>query len=78
MHRRATVCVIGLEVSKKLFPYEDPIDKRVRIAGTMLSSDVYQVVGVLEPSSGGTEETATYIQFIEHNLKALIAALERE
>ncbi len=58
MRRRATVCVIGLEVSKKLFPYEDPIGKRVRIAGTMLSRDVYQVVGVLEPSTGGTAETS--------------------
>ncbi len=58
MHRRANVCVIGFEVSRKLFPYEDPIGKRVRIAGTMFSADVYDVVGVLEPSTGGTEETA--------------------
>jgi len=58
MHKRANVCVIGLEVSRKLFPYEDPIDKHVKIAGTMLSVDYYRVVGVLEPSTGGTEETA--------------------
>jgi hypothetical protein len=27
--------------------------------------------------SGGTEETDTYIRFIEHNLKTLVDALEK-
>ncbi len=58
MRRRAPVCVIGFEVARKLFPYEDPIGKRVKIAGTIVSVDFYHVVGVLEPSVGGTAETA--------------------
>ncbi|MCS7470222.1 ABC transporter permease [Stieleria sp. ICT_E10.1] len=41
-----TVCVISAGVAERLFPYEDPLGKRVYIPE---SKDYYRVVGVLEP-----------------------------
>jgi putative ABC transport system permease protein len=43
MERRATVCVIGSDVAKALFPYEDPIEKSIRV-----NSRVFRVIGVME------------------------------
>src|ERR1051326_5869194 len=33
VHERANVCVLGRDVVKALFPYEDPLDKDLKIAG---------------------------------------------
>ena len=44
MQDRSNVCVLGVDVVHALFPYEDPIDKEVRIKG-----NPYRVVGVMEP-----------------------------
>ena len=44
--RADTVCVISAGVAERLFPYEDPLGKRVYIPE---SQDYYRVVGVLEP-----------------------------
>jgi len=44
--RSDTVCVLSSGVAKKLFPYEDPLGKRVYIPE---SEDYYSIVGVLEP-----------------------------
>jgi putative ABC transport system permease protein len=44
MENRDNVAVIGVDVVHALFPYEDPIDKEVRIDG-----NPYRVVGVMEP-----------------------------
>src|SRR5882762_2570415 len=44
MESRANVCVIGIDVVHALFPYEDPIDKDIRLNG-----NPYRVVGVMEP-----------------------------
>ncbi|KAA5538747.1 ABC transporter permease [Roseiconus nitratireducens] len=44
--RSDTVCVISAGVAKKLFPYEDPIGKRIYIPE---STDYYNIVGVLKP-----------------------------
>ena len=44
MESRVNVCVIGVDVVHALFPYEDPIDKDIRING-----NPFHVVGVMEP-----------------------------
>jgi putative ABC transport system permease protein len=44
MHDRSNVCVLGVDVLHALFPYEDPLDKDVRING-----NPYHVIGVMEP-----------------------------
>ena len=44
MESRENVCVIGVDVVHALFPYEDPIDKDIRING-----NPFHVVGVMEP-----------------------------
>lgn len=43
--RRETNCVIAAKVAERLFPYEDPLGKRVYIPE---NQDFYTVVGVLE------------------------------
>ncbi len=44
MQDRSNVVIIGVDVKQALFPYEDPIDKEVRIEG-----NPYRVIGVMEP-----------------------------
>ena len=44
MRDRSNICVLGVDVLRALFPYEDPLDKEVRIGG-----NPYRVVGVMEP-----------------------------
>ncbi len=44
--KRQDVCVLAARVAERLFPFEDPIGKRIYIAE---HTDFYQVVGVLEP-----------------------------
>lgn len=44
MENRDNVCIIGVDVVHALFPYEDPIDKDIRING-----NPYKVIGVMEP-----------------------------
>jgi putative ABC transport system permease protein len=41
---RSNVLVLGVDVKQALFPYEDPVDKDVRING-----NPYRVIGVMEP-----------------------------
>ena len=41
---RSNVLIIGVDVKQALFPYEDPIDKEVRIEGKP-----FRVIGVMEP-----------------------------
>ncbi|MBI9072082.1 MAG: ABC transporter permease [Melioribacteraceae bacterium] len=43
VHRYERVIVLGVDIADKLFPYEDPIDKEVRVDGNKL-----RVIGVLE------------------------------
>jgi putative ABC transport system permease protein len=43
--RADTVCVLAARVAERLFPYEEPLGKRIYIPE---SSDYYRVVGVLE------------------------------
>ena len=44
MQDRSNVVIIGVDVKQALFPYEDPIDKEVRING-----NPFRIVGVMEP-----------------------------
>jgi putative ABC transport system permease protein len=44
MQDRSNVCVIGVDVKRALFPYEEAIDKDVRING-----NPFRVIGVMEP-----------------------------
>jgi putative ABC transport system permease protein len=44
INERTNICVLGQDLVKALFPYEDPIDKDVKIKGRP-----FHVVGVMEP-----------------------------
>ena len=44
MRERANICVLGIDLVKALFPYEEPIDKEIKINGKP-----FKVVGVMEP-----------------------------
>ena len=44
MDNRDNVVIIGVDVARALFPYEDPLEKDIRIAG-----NPYHVIGVMEP-----------------------------
>jgi putative ABC transport system permease protein len=44
MQDRSNVLIIGVDVKQALFPYEDAVDKEVRVNG-----NPYRVIGVMEP-----------------------------
>ena len=44
MQDRSNVVIIGVDVKQALFPYEDPVDKEVRING-----NPFRIIGVMEP-----------------------------
>lgn len=44
MQDRSNIVILGVDVKQALFPYEDAVDKEVRING-----NPYKVVGVMEP-----------------------------
>ncbi len=44
MQGRSNVCVLGVDVLRALFPYEEALDKEVRING-----NPFRVIGVMEP-----------------------------
>ncbi|MDQ3818454.1 MAG: ABC transporter permease [Acidobacteriota bacterium] len=44
MEARSNVCILGTDVARALFPYEDPLDKDIKING-----NTYRVVGLMEP-----------------------------
>ena len=44
MQDRSNVCIIGVDVKRALFPFEDPLDKEVRING-----NPFRIIGVMEP-----------------------------
>src|SRR6188474_307545 len=41
---RSNVLIIGVDVKQALFPFEDPIDKEVRVEG-----NPFRIIGVMEP-----------------------------
>lgn len=44
MQDRSNIVIIGVDVKQALFPYEDPVDKEVRVNG-----NPFRIVGVMEP-----------------------------
>ncbi len=44
MEARSNVCILGIDVVRALFPFEDPMDKELKINGNS-----YRVIGVMEP-----------------------------
>src|SRR5690349_4299082 len=44
MQDRSNVVIIGVDVKQALFPYEDPVDKEIRING-----NPFRIIGVMEP-----------------------------
>ena len=52
MDDKANVCVIGAEMVRALFPLESPLGRDVRVGG-----DYYKVIGVMEPTTKGTQQT---------------------
>src|SRR5687768_1908025 len=48
--RGATVCVIGYQAARQLFPFEFPIGKQVKVGQSGSGTAVLSVIGVLEPS----------------------------
>ncbi|HKC64148.1 MAG TPA: ABC transporter permease [Pyrinomonadaceae bacterium] len=44
MDARSNICILGTDVAHALFPYEDPLDKDIKING-----NTYRVVGLMEP-----------------------------
>ncbi len=48
--RAAAVCVIGSQVSRSLFPYEDPLGRFVTVGSSLSGAVILEVVGVLDPT----------------------------
>jgi putative ABC transport system permease protein len=44
MTARSNVCILGIDVARALFPYEEPLDKEIKIQG-----NPYRIIGVMEP-----------------------------
>jgi len=75
MDGKMNVCVLGARMTKKLFPFDYPIGRNVRVEG-----DYYKVIGVMEPeaasvdsegdqgngaeANGANQTAATYRMFI--------------
>ncbi|RQW00883.1 FtsX-like permease family protein [candidate division KSB1 bacterium] len=49
-NRQLRVCVLGADVTQKLFPVEDPIGKKIKLGDVW-----FEVIGVMEPKSLFTE-----------------------
>ena len=48
--KRETVCVLGYQVARQLFPFEFAIGKTIRVGTTGMGTVVLTVIGVLEPT----------------------------
>ncbi|HEY0404337.1 MAG TPA: ABC transporter permease, partial [Pyrinomonadaceae bacterium] len=44
MTARANVCILGIDVARALFPFEEPVDKEIKIQG-----NPYRIIGIMEP-----------------------------
>jgi len=54
MHRRATVCVLEHDLAEKLFPFDDPLGRTVRMA-----EGYYAVVGVMAKAARATSSSGS-------------------
>ena len=48
--RAESVCVLGAEAAKQLFPYQDPIGRPVQVGSSSSGVAVLTVIGVLQPT----------------------------
>ena len=60
--RAEAVCVIGYQVARQLFPFEDPIGKTIRVGTTGMGTVVLTVIGVLEPTGLRRPEGAAMME----------------
>jgi putative ABC transport system permease protein len=61
MQDRSNVAILGVDVKRALFPYEDPVDKEVRING-----NPYRIIGVMEPLGnffGQSRDNSVFVPF---------------
>jgi putative ABC transport system permease protein len=61
MTARSNICILGVDVARALFPYEEPLDKEVKING-----NTYMVVGIMEPLGnffGQSRDNTVFIPF---------------
>ncbi|WP_237729330.1 ABC transporter permease [Schlesneria paludicola] len=68
---RVNVCVLSAETAEKLFPYEDPMDRAIKV-----EKDYYRIVGLLKPRApsagiGGSLEAQDYSRDIYVPLQTL-------
>ena len=65
MEGQSSVCVLGAEMVRPLFPLESPVGKHVRVG-----SAYYQVIGVMEPRGlePRTEETGNAAKPASHHM----------
>jgi len=59
VEEHSNVCVVGQDLVRALFPYEDPLDKELKIAG-----HPFKVIGVMEPLGqifGQSRDNQVYI-----------------
>jgi putative ABC transport system permease protein len=59
IEHRSNVCVLGVDVERALFPYEDPLDKEIKING-----NTFRVIGIMEPLGnffGQSRDNSTFI-----------------
>jgi putative ABC transport system permease protein len=59
VEERSNVCVVGQDLVRALFPYENPLDKELKIAG-----HPFKVIGVMEPLGqifGQSRDNQVYI-----------------
>jgi len=86
MARKRNVCVVGQGIGKKLFTYEDPLQKEVKVG-----ADYYSVVGIMELresiKKGAQEDlnmdiyiplTTAQERFSDLNVKITAGTFERE
>ncbi|NOX97515.1 MAG: FtsX-like permease family protein [Nitrospirae bacterium] len=67
MHKSANVCVLGAGIAKKLFAYEDPLGKEIKIG-----SDYYRVVGIMQNRGGTNARGGSNITVDEYNFNVYI------
>jgi len=62
MQDRSNVVIVGVDVKRALFPYEDPVDKEVRING-----NPYRVIGVMGTTGKLLRPVARQLDLCSHN-----------
>jgi putative ABC transport system permease protein len=65
MEASSSVCVLGADMAKVLFPLDSPLGRDVRVGG-----DYYRVIGVMEPRGKGvkTDETQAGAKAAAHEM----------